>query len=78
VTATSTTFLEDIAEVVKRGSAGGAEAFADQPVWALPMDGDRAALRPVERVGLTPNGQIVVLFRTPVLRSSLILPSSIR
>lgn len=58
---TSTAFLADVMAVVDRGSAGG-EGFADRPVYALSVGSGRGALREVERVGLTPAGQIVVLF----------------
>lgn len=78
MSATTTRFLSDLDKVLARGSAGGAEAFADRQVWALAEGGDRSKLQQVTRVGLTPDGAIVVLFRSPMSHGGLILPSSIR
>lgn len=74
----STAFLADVMAVVDRGSAGG-EGFADRPVYALPVGSGLGALREVQRVGLTPRGQIVVLLDAiptlpPAGASGLILP----
>lgn len=77
MTATTTSFLADITAVVERGTAGGAEAFADRPVFAMPLSGAHGALEPVQRVGLTPLGQVVILFGTDersALPPGLILP----
>lgn len=72
----STTFLGDIMAVVERGSASDS-SFAHRPAFVLEEGSERSGLFPVERVGLTPEGAIVVLYRRTT-RHGFILPSGIR
>lgn len=77
MSATSTTFLGDLAAVIERGRAGGSERFAEAPVFVLEEGTERSGLFPVQRVGLTPEGAIVVLFRRTT-RHGFLLPAGIR
>lgn len=73
------TFLEDVSASVKRGEVINGVRFPDMPVYALEEGAGSAGLLPVTRVGLAPNGNLVVLFRQGALiRPRLILPGDIR